>query len=161
MDESTKGWGFIILIFLLFIVFGGSASFGGNRGYGYGPGYGMTEASIADAKVSEIRNTATTQYLIEQQGAAAIAATKECQNAIGTKIDYYGYMDLRDKVGELQAKNMQLENQLAMNAQFGAINKRLDMMNCQMLKRPPLYGPVVLPNGTLYPPVETAEALAA
>lgn len=151
MDESTKGWGFIILIFLLFIVFGGSASFG-NRGYGYG----MTEACIADAKVSEIKNTATTQYLIEQQGAAAIAATREAQNAIGTKIDYYGYMDLRDKVGELQAKNMQLENQLAMNAQFGAINSRLDMMNCQMLKRPPLYGPVVLPSGTLYPPVETS-----
>ena len=107
MDDSTKGWGFIILIFLLFIVFGGSASFG-NRGFGNGFGYGMTEAAISDAKVSEIRNTATTQYLIEQQGAAAIAATKECQNAIGTKIDYYGYMDLRDKVGELQAKNMQL-----------------------------------------------------
>lgn len=160
MDDSTKGWGFIILIFLLFIVFGGSASFG-NRGFGNGFGYGMTEAAISDAKVSEIRNTATTQYLIEQQGAAAIAATKECQNAIGAKIDYYGYMDLRDKVGELQAKNMQLENQLRMNAQFGAINQRLDMMNCQMLKRPPLYGPVVLPNGTLYPPVETAEAPTA
>lgn len=156
MDESTKGWGFIILIFLLFIVFGGSASFGGPRA----AGYGMTDAAVADAKVMEIRNAATTQYLIEQQGAAAIAATKEAQNAIGTKIDYYGYMDLRDKVSELQAKNMQLENQIAMNAQFGAINSRLDAMNCQMLKRPPLYGPVVLPNGTLYPPVETGTTTA-
>lgn len=151
MEESTKGWGFIILIFLLFIVFGGSATFG-NRG----GAWGMTEAAISDAKVSEIRNTATTQYLIEQQGAAAIAATKEAQNAIGTKIDYYGYMELRDKVSELQAKNMQLENQIMMNTQFGMVNKRLDEMNCQMLKRPPLFGPVVLPNGTLYPPVETA-----
>lgn len=153
MEESTKGWGFIILMFLLFIVFGGNASFGANRG-----GCGWTEAAIADAKVSEIRNTATTQYLIEQASAKSVAATVAAQNAVSTKIDYYGYMDLRDKNAELQRKNAQLENQLMMNKQFGFINARLDAISCQMLKRPPLYGPVVLPDGTLYP--QTVEPAA-
>lgn len=153
MDEKTSGWGFIILIFLLFIVFGGTAGF--NRSYGNG--YAWNDSC---AEKQEILDSARTQYLIEQSSAANQAATVQAANAIGTKIDYYGYMDLRDKVSELQSKNMQLENQIYSGAQFARLDAKLNHIECRMVKSPIFYGPVVLPDGTLYPASGEAAAPA-
>lgn len=152
MDESTKGWGLIILIFLLFICFGGSA--GGFIGRGVGGG-AMIDTEVMNSRYDELKNTLSTQRLIEQTAGQNLAAVNAMQNAIGTKIDYYGYMDLRDKVSELQMKNSQLESQLYSNAQFGAINARLDRMDYMMIKRPPFFGTGVLPDGTVYPSTTT------
>lgn len=153
MDESTKGWGLIILIFLLFIGFSGNA--GGFFGRG---GSGMIDTEVMNSRYDELKNASSTQRLIEQTAGQNLAAINSMQNALGTKIDYYGYMDLRDKVSELTAKNMQLENQLYSNAQFGAINARLDRMDYMMIKRPPFFGTGVLPDGTVYPSTPAASA---
>jgi hypothetical protein len=146
MDESAKGWGFIILIFLLFIVFGGNAGGLFNRGPA-----GFVDAEVLNSRYDELKNASQTQRLIEQTAGQNFVAINNMQNAIGSKIDYYSYMDLRDKVSDLQAKNMQLESQLYSNAQFGALNARLDRIDCMMIKRPPFFGTGVLPDGTVYP----------
>ena len=155
MEESKTSWGLIILLFLLFIMFGG------NRGGIFG-GCGIPAAGMADGwgEKQEIIDSARTQYLIEQKAAATQAIVQQTANVTQTKIDYYAYMDQRDKIAEQAAKIQQLENQIYSGAQFGALNARLDRMECCMLKRPPLWGQVVVPSGTLVP-TETAPATGA
>lgn len=153
MEETTmgyNGWGIVIFLIILFAVFWGGF---GNRGtygmpfnydgvgYGVGNGFGFQNyKAICDAEKAEIINTARTQFLVEQQGAANRELIAAQTNAINTKIDYYGYQNERDKNSELQRENMELRNKLFVKDQLAPITAQLSSIQCNMLKRPDVYG---------------------
>ena len=153
MEETTmgyNGWGIVIFLIILFAVFWGGF---GNRGaygmpfnydgvgYGVGNGFGFQNyKAICDAEKAEIINTARTQFLVEQQGAANRELIAAQTNAINTKIDYYGYQNERDKNSELQRENMELRNQLFVKDQLAPITAQLSSIQCNMLRRPDVTG---------------------
>lgn len=158
--EDVKGWGILIMIFLLFIVFGGG--FGGGffgRGCGNNNCYD-TDRDVWGSERQQIIDSARTQFLIEQRTADSIAATNAMGNSINQKIDYYAYQDLRDQLSDAKAENIALKSQMYSNAQFGALNARLDKLDCQIIKRPPFWGCGVYPAGITYPPETTTTATA-
>lgn len=160
MDE-TKGiglFGYIILFVIIVWVFGGA--FNGN-GFGWGNracaaecGLGGLEfqnyKAICDAEKANITQTATTQFLIEQQSAANRELIAAQTNAINTKIDYYGYQNERDKNADLSRENMELRNQLFMKDQLAPITAQLATIQCNMLRRPDVTGiGVCCPNAAI------------
>jgi hypothetical protein len=148
MDE-TKGiglFGYIILFVIIVWVFGGA--FGGN-GFGFGNrAYGAdcacgnysTLKEVFEGQKANIAQTATTQFLIEQQSAANRELIAAQTNAINTKIDYYGYQNERDKNADLSRENMELRNQLFMKDQLAPITATLASIQCNMLRRPDVTG---------------------
>lgn len=152
MNETTSGigwWGIVIVLFLLFSLFGnrgwGNGVFGGNNcNDGCGCGYGgrfvdfgfQNYKATCDAEKTEIINTAATQYKVEAQGAATLAAIKSDGDATRAKIDFYAYQELRDKLAEAQRINSALETKLYTNAQFDVVNKELAEIKCRMLPKP-------------------------
>ena len=163
MDE-TKGiglFGYIILFVIIVWVFGGA--FGGN-GFGWGNrACGAVPAeyphadlgfqnykAICDSEKANITQTATTQFLIEQQSANNRELIQAQTNAINTKIDYYGYQNERDKNAELSRENMELRNQLFMKDQLAPITATLASIQCNMLRRPDVTGVgVACPNAAI------------
>jgi hypothetical protein len=156
MDE-TKGiglFGYIILFVIIVWVFGGA--FGGN-GFGWGNracgadcnGY-STLKEVFEGQKANIAQTATTQFLIEQQSAANRELIAAQTNAINTKIDYYGYQNERDKNADLSRENMELRNQLFMKDQLAPITATLASIQCNMLRRPDVTGVgVACPNAAI------------
>ena len=145
-------FGYIILFVIIVWVFGGA--FGGN-GFGWGRGFGgaypceglgtnnfgfQNYKATCDAEKAEIINTARTQFLVEQQGAANRELIAAQTNAINTKIDYYGYQAERDKNSALSREVMELKNQLFVKDQLAPINATLASIQCNMLRRPDVTG---------------------
>lgn len=158
MDE-TKGiglFGYIILFVIIVWVFGGA--FGGN-GFGWGNrscgadfgcGNYSTLKEVFEGQKANIAQTATTQFLIEQQSAANRELIAAQTNAINTKIDYYGYQNERDKNADLSRENMELRNQLFMKDQLAPITATLASIQCNMLRRPDVTGVgVCCPNAAI------------
>lgn len=147
-DKSSYSWGgigFLALFFLIIIAFWGRGGNGfGNWGNGSGlatgallgadltgltnSGYQNYQATC-EAEKAQMRDTARTQYLIEQTA-----------NATQTKIDFYAYQDLRDKLGEAQRQNMMLQNQIFVKDQLAPVNEQLASIRCNMLRRPDVTG---------------------
>lgn len=156
MNETTSGigwWGIVIVLFLLFLGFNrgfGNGFGGGNCGCGnalplggvlpYGLGYTdfgfQNYKATCDSEKADIINTARTQFLVEQSSAATQAAIKADGDATRTKIDFYAYQELRDKLAEAQRINSALETKLYTNAQFDVVNKELAEIKCKMLPKP-------------------------
>lgn len=158
--EDVKGWGILIMIFLLFIVFGGGFG-GGFFGRGCGCNGGCnTDRDVWGAERQQIIDSARTQYLIEQKAAENNAVTTAMGNSINQKIDFYAYQDLRDQLADAKSENIALKSQMYSNAQFAALNTRLDKLDCQIIKRPPFWGCGVYPAGIAYPPETTTTATA-
>ena len=161
--EESQGiglFGYIILFVIIVWVFGAfSGGFGGfngfnnfaNRGCGFGPypadmGFEDYKAICAAEKAS-ITQTATTQYLIEQQSALTRETVNAQANALATKIDYYEYQGLRDKLAESQAQNIELKNQLFIKDQLAPLTAQIASIQCNMLRRPDITGVgAVCPN---------------
>lgn len=155
MEETKTGiswWGLLIVLFLLFIVFGG-----GFGGYGYGRrGFGdfaCGGTSGCEVERQGLITAAETNYRIIDQANATRATVEATAQATQTKIDFYAYQDLRDKLAESQRENMMLQNQLYSDAKFNALQAQLSSIQCNMLKRPDVSGlatscnPIVTPFG--------------
>lgn len=149
MDEHTTGgigfFGYIILFVIIVWVFG--TMFGGNgfafnnRNCGYAPNMDFENyKATCEAEKANITQTATTQFLIEQQSATNRELITAQTNAINTKIDYYGYQNERDKNAELQRQVMELKNQLFVKDQLAPITATLSNIQCNMLRRPDVTG---------------------
>lgn len=171
MDKESYSWGgigFLALFFLIVVAFmfnrngcGGWSNGWGNgcagwgfNGFGVGvPGYGLgfeDYKAICASEKQGIINSAQTQYLIEQTSAATQAVVNATANATQTKIDFYAYQDLRDRLAEEQRKVLTLENQLYNDRKFGEIDKQLAAISCQMLRRPDVTGiGAVCPNAAI------------
>ena len=141
-------FGYIILFVIIVWVFGGA--FGGNSFGGWGNRAGYAPAGLAldfenykatcDSEKAAIQQTATTQFLIEQQSAMNRELIAAQTNAINAKIDYYGYQNERDKNAELSRENMELRNQLFMKDQLAPITAQIASIQCNMLRRPDITG---------------------
>ena len=170
MDKESYSWGgigFLALFFLIVMAFlgrgcngfggwGNTCGCGHNGVFGYdnGPiGYGFQNfRATCDSEKAEIINSARTQYLVEQQAAATRDVVTATANATQTKIDYYAYQDLRDKLSEAQRENMMLQNKLFVKDQLEPVNATLASIQCNMLRRPDVAGlstscnPIVTPS---------------
>lgn len=71
-------------------------------------------------------------------------------NALGTKIDFYEYQNLRDQLAQERTKNVVLENRVYSDAKFNALERQNEAMfgvlkseiadlSCNVPKRPPYY----------------------
>lgn len=127
MDEKMN-WGFIILIFLFFMIFGG---------WGNGGLFGGRGGECAGCSV-------VSNCQVEKQQIMALA------NALGTKIDFYEYQNLRDQLAQERTKNVVLENRVYSDAKFNALERQNEAMfgvlkseiadlSCNVPKRPPYY----------------------
>lgn len=168
MDKESYSWGgigFLALFFLIVMAFlgrgcNGFGGWGNNYGCGHngvfgydnGPiGYGFQNfRATCDSEKAEIINSARTQYLVEQQAAATRDVVTTTANATQTKIDYYAYQDLRDKLSEAQRENMMLQNKLFVKDQLEPVNATLASIQCNMLRRPDVTGiGAVCPNAAI------------
>lgn len=175
MDKESYSWGgigFLALFFLIVVAFlfnrnGCGNGWFGNGGCGCGnwggwgngfvgvgvPGYGLgfeDYKAICQSEKQEIINSARTQYLVEEQANLTRANDTANANMLATKIDFYAYQGLRDKLAEEQRKNLVLENQLYNDRKFGEVDKQLSAISCQMLRRPDVTGiGAVSPNAAI------------
>ncbi len=174
MDKESYSWGgigFLALFFLIVVAFlfnrngcgngwfGNSCgNCGGNWASGFAtgvgvPGYGLgfeDYKAICNSEKQEIINSARTQYLVEEQANLTRANDTANSRMIAEKIDFYAYQGLRDQLAEAQRKNLVLENQLYNDRKFGEVDKQLEAISCQMLKRPDVTGVgAVYPNAAI------------
>lgn len=160
MEEKTSyGWGgigFLALFFLIIIAFWNRGGNGfGNWGNDFagvpGMGYGFQNfKATCDAEKTEIINTATTQYRVEQQAAQTRELVSATAATTQAKIDFYAYQDLRDRLSRAEMDNYYLKGQIASDARFGAIEKQLSSIQCSMLRRPDVTGVgVACPNAAI------------
>lgn len=148
--KSEMGWaGFILFFVVIWILFGAMAGPMGMRGGNNDAGWQAEKQGIIDS--------AKTQYLIE-------TSSRQTQEYLATKIDFYEYQNLRDALANERNKNMVLENRIYSDAQFNALSRqvegmnvqtdrRLDSIECQMLKRPNLFGIASTCSGQIIPPI--------
>lgn len=164
MDETRSGMGWIGVLFVILVIwaiFGGG--FGGwNRWDNRGDGCGCNRVSNCEVEKQGIIDSARTQYLVETTG-------RQTQEYLGNKIDFYEYQSLRDQLSAERNKNMMLENRIYSDSQFTALSRqleacccanerRLDAIECQMLKRPNLFGVASTCTGQIIPPITTTTA---
>lgn len=149
MTENTgMNWGVAILIgVVLLAIFVRGNLFGGanevahshsNDFYGHvpcNPNWQSEKQEILDTA----KNRETT---LEQANLTRANSTSEAEKT-RTKIDFYAYQDLRDKLADEQRKTTALESRLYSNDQFNTVNSELATIKCQMLKQPALYGTAV------------------
>lgn len=163
MDEnkSGMGWAGLLLFFVVIWILFGSMG----NGFGWGGRNVMGNAGcVSNCEVEKqgIIDAAKTQYLIETTG-------RQTQEYLGNKIDFYEYQNLRDALAAERNKTMALENRLYSDAQFNALSRqlescccanerRLDAIECQMLKRPNLFGVASTCSGQIIPPITTTTA---
>lgn len=162
MDDSKNNWGIVIFLIILFAVFWsggfGRGGFGPANAYPYANpmpfnGYNLgfeDYKSVCEAQKANIAQTATTQYLIEQQANQTRELVNSTASATQAKIDFYAYQDLRDKVSELQRENLELRSQAYTTAALAPVNEKLNSVLCKMLPRPELSGiAAVCPNAAV------------
>ena len=155
MDEKSTNWGFLILIFLFFVVFFGGGNLGGLFGGRGNCMNGCGVVSNCEIEKQGIIDSARTQYLVEQTSRTTQEMTLAGINALGTKIDYYEDQNLRDQLAAERAKNNELQLMAYIESKDCNINRRLDAIQCQMLKQPPIWGQSFVCSGESIPPVTT------
>ena len=167
MDDTRSGMGWIGVLFVILVIWaifgGGFGNWGrwDNRGDGCGSN-GCNRVSNCEVEKQGIIDSARTQYLVETTG-------RQTQEYLGNKIDFYEYQNLRDQLSAERNKNMVLENRIYSDSQFNALSRqlesyccanerRLDAIECQMLKRPNLFGVASTCTGQIIPPITTTTA---
>lgn len=157
--RSGQSWasmilGLIVLVFVFGVLFRGNAwgngfgGWGGNGcGYGYGYEGGCLRTSNCEVERRGLITAAETNYRIIDQAQATREVVQATANATQTKIDFYAYQDLRDKLAEQQRQNMMLQNQIYSDAKFNALAASIADIKCNMLRRPDVTGiGAVCPN---------------
>lgn len=155
MTGSSVNWGWVIFLILILWFF-----IGGAFGPGFGRGYAATTGAFAGDTVAEVlalssgkaygttncdleknavRQEAQIRYDIENQANLTRANDNANANMIATKIDFYAYQDLRDKLAESQRQNSILENKMYSDAKFGSLEAQLAAISNSMAKAPQLY----------------------
>lgn len=158
-DKSGMGWaGLLLFLVVIWILFG--SMFGNGLGWGNRNNWGGCDrVSNCEVEKQGIIDSAKTQYLIE-------TTSRQTQEYLGNKIDFYEFQALKDQLAAERSKNMVLENRVYSDAQFTALSRqmegfccanerRLDAIECQMLKRPAIYGIGATCSGQIIPPITT------
>ena len=146
MEEIGVGaWGFLIVIILFLWMM-----FDRNKNHNTG----CNAVTTCQAEKQEIIDSARTQYMIENTSRISQEQTMAGLSALGTKIDYYAYQDLRDQLAQERTKNVVLENRVYSDGQFNALRAQIEAIGCGMLKQPPVFG-VGTSCNAIYTPVPT------
>ena len=178
MEESRSGmtWlGVLFFVVILLVLLGGGLGgcgngFWGNRGNCVPEG-GCSRVSNCEVEKREIIDSARTQYLTEQQGEETRTAIRDSRDAVMGQASRIYEAQQSEKIFDLKLGGMakdariaQLETQIHNDAKFGAIekqfsdcccafNRRLDAIECDMLKQPRLSGLAATCNGQLVPAI--------
>lgn len=133
--STTFNWGWIIgLVIVLWFLSGGTIFGANNRNCGVCEG-----VSPCQIEKQEIIDSAATRYLIEQ-------STRNSTDAIIANQRAQYNQEQQEKIFDLKLQNFALQNQLSQQAQssqisdqFCALNRRLDLYECQTPKAPTFY----------------------
>lgn len=177
MEDTKSGIGVIGVLFVILVIW---AIFGGgfgcnNGGFGWGnsrcgngqyvpymPDNGCTRVSNCEIERSGLINTATTQFLVEQNGAATRTELHNTQDAIMAQASRIYEAQQSETIFDLKMENQALKGQLYSDAKFNAlekqisdcccgINQRFASIECNMLTKPNLSGVASTCNGQLIP----------
>lgn len=173
MEDTKSGIGVIGVLFVILVIwaiFGGG--FGCNGG-GFGwnnrgncgsfvPEGGCSRVSNCEIEKNEIIDSARTQFLIEQNGAATRTAIRDSRDEVMGQASRIYEQRLQETIFDLKAENMQLKNNIFTKDQIDgvakqlsdcccAFNRRLDSIECNMLTKPNLSGVASTCNGQLIP----------
>lgn len=176
MEESRSGmtWlGVLFFVVILLVLLGGGLGGCGNGLWGNRgncvPEGGCSRVSNCEVEKREIIDSARTQYLTEQQGEETRTAIRDSRDAVMGQASRIYEAQQAEKIFDLKLGGMakdariaQLETQIHNDAKFGAIekqfsdcccgfNRRLDAIECDMLKQPRLSGVAATCNGQLVP----------
>jgi hypothetical protein len=170
MEESKSGMSWIAVLFIILIIwaiFGGGFGFGSNRQQpvmleSYGGG--CNRVSNCEIERREIIDSATTQYQVEQQGAATRTAVADGVATIVDQNNRLYIQGLNEKLFDLKMENQGLKTQIYSDAKFTALtnqlsecccgfNRRLDGIEAQMLTKPNLYGVAATCAGQFIPAI--------
>lgn len=160
MEETKSGMGWIGVLFIILVIW---AIFGGGFGWNNRQmDCGCTRVSNCEVERREIIDSAETRFLIEQQGAATKAAQQagfEAVMAQNTRIYEQGLQkdlfDAKMRIQQLEGNAFVKEQTDALAKQYAEyccnFNRRLDAIECSMLKRPQLYGVAATCSGQVIP----------
>lgn len=155
MDESKSGMSWLWVLFvvvILYLIFGGGLLGGcGNRWGNWGNDCGCTRVSNCEVEKQEIIDSAQTRYLIEQQGAQTRAANAAGVAEITAQNNRIYEQGLQERIFDLKLENNSLKNNFFVKEQTDALakqyadcccelNRRLDGIECRMIKAPNFYG---------------------
>ena len=161
--ESGMSWvGVLFVILVIWAIFGGGFGTGWGNRNGCATEGGCTRVSNCQVEKQGIIDSAKTQYLIEQQGAATRAEVVAAKDTITDQANRIYIQGLQTDMFDLKMENQALKGQIYNDAKFTALsqqlsdcccafNRRLDSIECDMLKRPQLSGVASTCNGQLVP----------
>jgi hypothetical protein len=171
MEDSKSGMSWIAVLFVILIIwaiFGGGFGNWGNahqntpvvlNGDSFG---GCNRVSNCEIERREIIDSATTQYQVEQQGAATRTAVSEGVATIVDQNNRLYIQGLNEKLYDLKMENQTLKGQIYSDAKFNALttqisdcccgfNRRMDAIEAQMLTKPLLSGVAATAAGQVIP----------
>ena len=167
MEESKSGMSWIGVLFVILVIW---AIFGGGFGNGWGnrgncvPEGGCSRVSNCEVEKREIIDSARTQYLTEQQGETTRIAIRDSRDAVMGQASRIYEAQQSEKIFDLKMENMSLKNNFYTKELVGglsqqlsdcccAFNRRLDAIECDMLKQPRLSGVAATCSGQLVPAI--------
>ena len=169
MEESRSGmtWlGVLFFVVILLVLLGGGLGGCGNGLWGNRgncmPEGGCSRVSNCEVEKREIIDSARTQYLTEQQGEETRLAIRDSRDAVMGQASRIYEAQQSEKIFDLKMENMSLKNNFYTKELVGGLsqqlercccefNRRLDGIECDMLKQPKLSGVAATCNGQLVP----------
>lgn len=167
MEDSKSGmtWlGVLFFVVILLVLLGGGLGngFGWNNRGGCVTEGGCPRVSNCEVEKREIIDSARTQYLTEQQGETTRLAIRDSRDAVMGQASRIYEAQQSEKIFDLKMENMSLKNNFytkelvsGLSQQLSdyccAFNRRLDGIECNMLKKPNLYGVAATCNGQTIP----------
>lgn len=168
MEETKSGIGVIGVLFVILVIwaifgggFGGCNNGWGNRGNCV-PDGGCNRVSNCEVEKREIIDSARTQYLTEQQGEMTRTAIRDSRDAVMGQASRIYEAQQSEKIFDLKMENMSLKNNFytkelvsGLSQQLSdcccGFNRRLDAIECDMLKKPNLFGVASTCSGQTIP----------
>lgn len=150
MNENSTGMSWVWVLFVVIVLYLIFCRNGGlfDGGCGNNACHAVTNCQV---EKQGIINTAQTQYLIGQEGAATRAANQEGIVAIMAQNNRIYEQSLQERIFDLKLENNSLKNNFFVKEQTDALakqyaecccelNRRLDGIECRMVKSPVFYG---------------------
>lgn len=156
MNETTTGMSWIWVLFVVIVLYLIFCRNGGLFGGDCGNAYSCNRVSNCEVEKQGIINSAQTQFLIGQEGSATRTAVRDTQDALMAQANRIYEQGLQERIFDLKLENQQLRGNQFVKEQTDGIakaladcccgfNRRIDAIECQMLKTPPFF-----PTGTTF-----------
>ncbi|MEG2831726.1 MAG: hypothetical protein RR923_02995 [Bacilli bacterium] len=150
MGKDNSAWGMLIVLFLLFIVFGGALGGNGlNRGATVisNDGGGCNRVSNCEAQKQGMVDAYNTQLNTINQSILTRAEIAASTTAITNQAALINTANQSEKIFDLKMENSTLKNNALTLQMFNELNRRLDHMPI----RPPYFAQGYVPDGQRIP----------